>query len=99
MLRQVHLFLQARSPDPAVQALLSSRASCRDFWLPHYAAIADSLGQIDEHALAVRLSYLLAARAHAMEPQLAYVAGEDGVIEMKSRLEERAILPFGAFDD
>lgn len=98
MIGKVHAFLVEHSPDPALRALLASPAACRDFWLPHYEAIERAFGPIDEHALAVRLSYLLAARAHAMEPRLAYVAGEDGVIAMKARLEERGVLAFSAFD-
>ena len=98
MIGKVHAFLLEHSPDPALQALLASPVACRDFWLPHYDAIEGALGQIDEHALAVRLSYLLAARAHAMEPRLAYVEGEQGIVAMKSRLEERGVLAWGAFD-
>lgn len=98
MIGKVHAFLLEHSADPAVQALLASPIACRDFWLPHYDAIDGALGQIDEHALAVRLGYLLAARAHAMESRLAYVAGEEGIIAMKSRLEERGVVIWGAWD-
>lgn len=94
MIGKVHAFLVEHSTDPAMQALLSSPIACRDFWLPHY----DAFGLIDEYALAVRLSYLLAARAHAMEPQLAYLAGDEGVSAMKSRLDERGVLAWGAWE-
>lgn len=94
MIGKVHAFLLERSTDPALRTLLASPVACREFWLPHYAALAQS----DEHALAVRLSYLLAARAHGMEPRLAFVAGENGTLAMKSRLEEHGILAFAAFD-
>lgn len=98
MIGRLHAFLLEHSPDPALRALLASPAACRDFWLPHYDAVLGALGLIDEHALAVRLGYLLAARAHGMEPRLAYLAGEEGTIAMKSRLEERGVMAWAAWD-
>lgn len=94
LMRRVHTMLVERSPDPSLRALLDSYAHCRDFWHPHYQAMAG----MTEHGIAVRLAYLLAARVHRLNPALAEQRGDDADIAMKARLEEKGVLPFAAFD-
>lgn len=95
MLDRLRRFLIARSPDPGLQAMLASSSACRDLWCAWY----DHFGPIDEHGLAVRLSYLLAAQVHRLDPNILQVAGGDAETTMKATLEERGILPFIAFDE
>jgi len=94
MLDRLRRFLAEQSADPDLLALLAAPHLCRKLWLPWY----DRFAGMDEHAVAVRLSYLLAAQAHGSDPALAEVAGDDATIAMKVDLEERGIVPFIAFD-
>lgn len=97
MMDRLYAFLREHSPDPGMQTLLAAAADCRAFWITHYPAV--TAGDRDEHGVAVRLSYLLAARAHGLEPHLALADHPDAEIAMKSRMEDRGVLAFSAFDD
>lgn len=92
---RLHAFLVEHSSDPALQALLASATMCHAFWEPHYRRFA----HLCEYDLVLRLSYLLAARAHGFDPRIADLDSDTGEIAMKSRMEERGVLPFGVFDD
>jgi len=94
MLDRMRRFLSSQSADPALLALLASPSWCRELWLAPY----DRFAGMDEHGLAVRLSYLLAAQAHGFDASPAEVAGDDATLAMKVELEERGIVPFIAFD-
>lgn len=95
MLDRMCRFLTERSPDAGLQAVLRSPTECREFWLPWYEHFAG----MDEHGLAVRLSYLLAARVHGFDVDLAQSADEDAELAMKCLLEDHGVLPFIAFDE
>lgn len=95
MFDRIRRFLGEQTSDPALLALLATPDVVHDLWLPWY----DRFDGLSEHAIAVRLSYILAARARGFEPELASVAGEDADVEMKARLEALGILPFIAFDE
>jgi len=94
MLDRMRRFLARQSADPALLALLASPGWCRELWLPWY----DRFAGMDEHGLAVRLSYLLAAQAHGFDAAPAQLTGEDATVAMKVEQEERGIVPFIAFD-
>lgn len=95
MLDRVHGLLKKRSPDPAVQDLLASPQKCRALWQTWYPRFAT----LTEHAIAVRLSYLLAAQVHDLDLRLLEIEAEDAETEMKSRLESAFVIDFIAFDE
>jgi len=94
VLDRLHRCLSERSTDSALRTLLASPATCHEFWRPWY----DRFSTLSEHAIAVRLAFILAAQAHGFDPQLVNADGEDAELAMKCRLEEAGILPFIAFE-
>ena len=91
---KLHAFLAEHATAPAVRALLADAQACFDFWRAPYERLAGA----SEHALAVRLACLLAARAHGGEAPLAFATGEDVEIAIKIRLEQTGVAPLAAFD-
>jgi hypothetical protein len=95
MLDRVHRFLKTRSPDPLMQNLLASPQKYRALWQPWYWRFDN----LTEHAIAVRLSYVLAAQAHNLDLGLLEIEGEAAETEMKCRLESAFAIDFIAFDE